>query len=83
MKASFLDLRRHMGRIMHALDRNEPVTLMYRGKKKAVIYPVGMGPEHKGSAKDQPACGIWKDREDMADVLAYVRNLRRGRIHDL
>jgi len=83
MKASVLDLRRRMGRVLEALDRNEPVTLMCRGKKKAVIYPAGTGPKPVGSAKDQPACGMWKDRKDMANVLRYVRNLRRGRIHDL
>jgi hypothetical protein len=56
---------------------------MYRGKKKAVIYPAGTAPKPVGSAKDQPACGMWKDRKDMANVLRYVRNLRRGRIHDI
>jgi len=28
---------------------------------------------------DHPACGMWKDREDMKDPVAYVRNLRRPR----
>ena len=28
---------------------------------------------------DDPAFGIWRDREDMADVAAYVRKLRAGR----
>lgn len=28
---------------------------------------------------DDPAFGIWRDREDMADVAAYVRKLRRSR----
>jgi uncharacterized protein (DUF433 family) len=31
------------------------------------------------SVTDQPAFGMWKDREDMKDVAAYVRRLRRGR----
>lgn len=30
---------------------------------------------------DDPAFGIWRDREDMSDVAAYVRKLRRAR-HD-
>lgn len=28
---------------------------------------------------DDPAFGIWRDREDMADVRAYVRKLREPR----
>jgi hypothetical protein len=28
---------------------------------------------------DDPAFGIWRDREDMADVEAYVRKLRAPR----
>lgn len=30
-------------------------------------------------ATDDPAFGIWRDREDMADVEAYVRKLRAPR----
>jgi hypothetical protein len=30
-------------------------------------------------ATDDPAFGIWRDREDMADVAAYVRKIRAGR----
>ncbi|MGA3203394.1 MAG: hypothetical protein ABSF12_12995 [Bryobacteraceae bacterium] len=28
---------------------------------------------------DHPACGMWKDREDMKDPAAYIRNLRKPR----
>jgi hypothetical protein len=28
---------------------------------------------------DDPAFGIWRDREDMADVAAYVRKMREPR----
>jgi hypothetical protein len=28
---------------------------------------------------DDPAFGIWRDREDMADVSAYVRKIRQPR----
>lgn len=27
--------------------------------------------------EDEPYCGMWKDREEMADSLNYVRKLRR------
>jgi hypothetical protein len=28
---------------------------------------------------DDPAFGIWRDREDLADVAAYVRKIRESR----
>jgi hypothetical protein len=82
MDASVLDLRRRMKSILRALDRQEPVTLFYRGRKKAVIRPV---PDETGvkSARLHPSFGMWKDRKDMRDVAAYVRRLRQGRRHDL
>ena len=33
----------------------------------------------EGFVTDDPAFGIWRDREDMADVAAYVRKLREPR----
>ncbi len=30
---------------------------------------------------DDPAFGIWRDREDMADVEAYVRKIRQPRFN--
>jgi antitoxin (DNA-binding transcriptional repressor) of toxin-antitoxin stability system len=78
MKASFLDLRRKMSSIIKALNRNESVTLAHRGHKKATIVPA------KGKTvldiQEHSAFGIWSDREDLADVDAHVRKLRKGRI---
>ena len=31
---------------------------------------------------DNPLFGMWRDREDMADVAAYVRKLRASRFND-
>ncbi len=81
MKATVLDLRRRMKDILHALDKNEPVTIFYRGKKKGVLYPVrGQGPP-RASAAEHPVFGIWKDRDDMRDVGEVLRHLRKGRSH--
>ena len=33
----------------------------------------------EGFTTDDPAFGIWRDREDMADVAAYVRKIRQPR----
>ena len=30
---------------------------------------------------DDPAFGIWRDREDMADVTAYIRRIRAPRFN--
>lgn len=34
-----------------------------------------------GFKTDDPAFGIWRDREDMADVAAYVRRIRAPRFN--
>lgn len=68
---------------MQALDRNEPVTVLYRGKPKAVITPITAAEKPTVKAADLPAFGMWRDREDMKDVDAYVRKMRQGRFRNL
>ena len=78
MNATVLDLRTNMKDILKALNRNEEVTLTYRGKKKAVIVPCEKEtPDISASAHS--AFGIWNHRDDMKDVKSYVRDLRKGR----
>lgn len=80
MKATILDLRRRMRDVLLALDRNESVTIYYRGKEKAVLSP---SRQRSGkSVKDHEAFGMWRDRKDTTDVDAFVRNLRKGRLDD-
>ncbi|WP_157272043.1 hypothetical protein [Azohydromonas aeria] len=38
-------------------------------------------PEPEGFVTDDPAFGMWRDREDMADVEAYVRRIRAPRFN--
>ncbi len=78
MKASFVDLRKKSAEIIRALERNEPVTILYRGVPRAIMQPLGKQ-RSVGRVKDHPAFGMWKDREDLRDVAAYVRRLRKGR----
>lgn len=81
MKATALDFRRRMSKILHALDHNETVTIFYRGKKKGILYPAG-GPKDKGmKVSDHPAFSMWKDRKDMQEVEKVVRDMRKGRPH--
>lgn len=81
MKATVLDLRRRMSDVMKALDHNESVTILYRGKEKAVLSPVNTLNHSPRSLKDHPAFGMWSDRKDIEDVHDYIRRLRRGRVH--
>ncbi len=77
MKASILDLRRHMPDILKALDQNEQVTLTYRGNDKATIVPKERVAEF--DLKKHPAFGMWSGKKETSDVAAFVRQLRKGR----
>ncbi len=81
MKATFLDLRRRMSEVLQALDRNERVTIFYRGRKRAILVPAGgdTAGSEPVSASAHPAFGMWADREGLDDVAAHVRDLRQGR----
>lgn len=83
MKATFVELRQKSSEIIRSLERNETVTVFYRGKAKAIMRPVSPEAATGGKTADHPAFGLWANREDMAVPAAYVRSLRRGRFHDL
>jgi antitoxin (DNA-binding transcriptional repressor) of toxin-antitoxin stability system len=82
MNATIVDLRYHMKDVLRAIDRGETVTVLYRGKEKAKLTPIA--PASKASTnsprtQDQPFFGMWKDRDEMSDPVAYVRKLREPR----
>ena len=81
MQATTLDLRRRMPEVLRALDRQGRVTILYRGKERAVLIRSGTTPDSPGkrSARTHAAFGMWADRTDLADVAAHVRTLRQGR----
>jgi hypothetical protein len=82
MKASILDLRRKMREILRALDRSEPVTILYRGKKRGVLFPAdGRKSGRRKPVSAHPAFGMWKRRADMRNVKKAVRALRKGRFN--
>jgi antitoxin (DNA-binding transcriptional repressor) of toxin-antitoxin stability system len=85
MKASIVDLRYRMKDVLRAIDRGETVTVLYRGKEKATLVPINGACDKKKPIKlsDSPFFGMWKDREDMKDPVAWVRKIRRSRIRDL
>jgi prevent-host-death family protein len=79
MKASFLDLRRRSKEIVRALDQNQPVTLVYRGKPKGIIMPAARSGLPVISIREHAAFGMWRGRRPVADVRAYVSRLRKNR----
>jgi hypothetical protein len=79
MKATFLDLRKRSKEIVKALDRNQPVTLFYRGKAKGVIVPTSSAAEKAVSASTHRAFGMWRERADMKSVLSVMAKLRKTR----
>lgn len=84
MKASFVDLRRKSAAIIRALQRKEPVTVLYRGVPTAIMQPLDRPPaDASGSVQNHAAFGMWADRDDIEDVASYVRRLRRSRYHAL
>jgi len=83
MRASVVDLRHKMKEILQALARNEPVTITYHGTDRAVMLPLGRAEQDRKPFRDSPAFGMWKDRDEMKDVTAWLRAIRRGRIDDL
>jgi antitoxin (DNA-binding transcriptional repressor) of toxin-antitoxin stability system len=82
MKASILDLRRRMPDVLRALERNEPVTILHRGKTKGILLPAA-GASKARPASEHAAFGLWKDRPDMENVADVVHRLRRGRFDAL
>lgn len=76
MKATSKDLRFHTKEILDAAVRGEEVIITYHGKPYVKIVPI----EQKVDTQlKTDFCGMWEDREDMVDVTAYVRSLRKGR----
>ena len=79
MKATIVDLRYKMNDVLRALDRNEKVTVLYRGKVKGVLVPAGEKTAMR--IKDHPLFGI--SREDQKAVSDELNDLRKGRYDDI
>ena len=75
MKASALDLRYRMSEVLEALERRESVSLLYHGKVKGAIVPIG----RKGTVRtpDHPFFGMGSAGED--SVTAAMDRLRGDR----
>jgi hypothetical protein len=80
MKATVVDLRYKMNDVLKALDRNEKVTVLYRGKVKGILIP----PEKKTHLKitDHPFFGM-AARDTKKSALDELNDLRKPRYNDI
>jgi antitoxin (DNA-binding transcriptional repressor) of toxin-antitoxin stability system len=77
MEASVVDLRYKTKEVLRALERNEEVRLLYRGKMKGRIIPE----RAEGEAKKVDEHAFFNSSEsDEAEVDAIMDELRRGRV---
>jgi hypothetical protein len=80
MEATIVDLRYHMNNVLKALERNENVTVLYRGKVKGVIRAEGRSVSSKVKVRDHAFFG---SRASGQPVDQVMRHLRGGRYSDL
>ncbi|HDH98396.1 MAG TPA: type II toxin-antitoxin system prevent-host-death family antitoxin [Deltaproteobacteria bacterium] len=77
MKATAKDMRFKTKEILAAIERGEEVILTYRGKEKARMLPISQ--EQSGTTgEEEPLFGIWRSNKRVADVNAYLDELRGG-----
>jgi hypothetical protein len=78
MKASIVDLRYHMNEVLRALERNEDVCILSRGKLKGVIKPANGKRSMK--VREHPFFNMLHSDET---VEQQMERLRGGRHCDL
>jgi hypothetical protein len=78
MQATVVDLRYRMHDVLKALDRNENVDILYRGKTKGVLTASAKCSKTKVS--EHPFFNI---RSSRRSVEAEMDSLRGGRYRDL
>lgn len=74
MKASIVDLRYKMSEVLKALDRSETVEILYHGKTKGIIQPVGL--KHMKSVKEHSFFGMINKDETVSDIMEKLRGKR-------
>jgi len=75
VKASALDLRYRMNEVLKALERRERISLLYHGKVKGAIVPIG----RKGTVPtpDHPFFGMGSTEErSVTVVMDHLRGER-------
>ncbi len=79
MRSTAKELRFHTKELLESVSRGEEVIITYHNKPLAKLVPF-KNKKKNGESKDaNELFGIWKDRTDLDDVNAYIRNIRKGR----
>ena len=78
MKATVVDLRYRMNEVLKALDRNEPVSVLYHGKVKGVITSAGNAVGTRIAAHP-----FFNMRTASMPVDKVMSDLRGGRYRDI
>lgn len=78
MQATVVDLRHRMTEVLKALDRNEDVDILYRGKTKGVL--VAKIDRTGGKVEDHP---FFNMRGSKKSVDTEMERLRGGRYRDI
>ena len=80
MKATVVDLRYKMNDVLKALDRNEKVTVLYRGKVKGILISPGKKTQMK--ITDHPFFGM-SSQTSKKSVQDEIDDLRGARYNDI
>lgn len=76
MEATAKELRFHSKELLDAVSRGEEVIITFRGRPRAKLDPYIE--ENKADTTNK-LFGIWKDNDQVKNVDAYVRGLRKVR----
>jgi prevent-host-death family protein len=77
MTVTAKQLRLRTSEVLKRVQQGGTVTVTLRGKPVAKLEP--LKPCAPTRLADDPAVGMWKDREDMKDVHAWLRRIRSPR----
>lgn len=84
MQASIVDLRYKMNDVLKALERNEKVSVLYRGKIKGILVS-SSDASNRGKKKkisEHPFFGMAPTNSNKS-VTEEMDELRGGRYHDI
>lgn len=84
MQASVVDLRYKMNDVLKALERNEKVSVLYRGKIKGVLVPSSTAnkQDKKKKISEHPFFGM-SPADSNKSVAEEMDELRGGRYRDI
>ena len=74
MKASVVQLRYNMKEVLRALERNEPVQVMYRGAVKGIILPATQKPIMR--VEDHPFFNMNPQGKPVEEIMDDLRGER-------